>query len=154
MRKVYPRKANDVPVTRKMLYIVRDELKADTRSLERKMDAQFKRVDSRFDKMESRFDKMESRFDKVESRFNEMESRFDEVESRFDEMNSKFNGIDSRFLQIEARLEKMSGDIHRIALLVEEQNAKNTFVLDGLTSLFHRQDRVEARMQRFEKERG
>lgn len=39
--------------------------------------------------------------------------------------------------------EDLKGEIHRLALLVEEQNARNKIVMDGLTELFYRQDRVE-----------
>lgn len=79
-KKSYPERAKDVPVTQQMLYLVRDELKADLKSIEHRVDG---------------------------------------------------------------RLEKMSADIHAIKILVEEQNAKNNIVLDGLTNLFHRQDRIE-----------
>ncbi len=97
----YPERAKDVPVTQKMLYLVRDELKSDVKSLEHKMNA------------------------------------------RFSSQDSKFNSIEARFESIEAKMEKISSDIHSIKILVEEQNAKNNIVLDGLTSLFYRQDRIE-----------
>ena len=90
----YPERAKDVPVTQKMLYLVRDELKSDVKSLEHRL-------------------------------------------------NARFSSHDSRFESIESKLEKMSSDIHSIKILVEEQNAKNNIVLDGLTSLFYRQDRIE-----------
>ena len=76
--KKYPERAADVPVTQTMLYLVRDELKAD------------------------------------------------------------FSG----------RFEKISSELHRVALLVEVQTARNTIVLDGLTSLFTRQERVESQVDK------
>ena len=93
-----------VPVTRKMLYLVRDELKYDSGSLEKKMDAGFKEVDARFKEIDARFDRVDSELASIRS------------------------------------------EVTRIAILVEDQNAKNNIVLEGLSSLFHRQDRVEKRM--------
>ncbi len=74
-RKRYPYRPSQVPVTQGMLYGVRDELKAEVRSVEA----------------------------------------------------------------------KMSSQIHRLAVLMEEQNSKNNVVLDGLGNLFHRQ-RIEDEM--------
>ena len=38
---------------------------------------------------------------------------------------------------------KISSQVHGLTILVEEQNAKNNVVLDGLTNIFHRQERLE-----------
>jgi hypothetical protein len=51
-------------------------------------------------------------------------------------MNSKFALMDSKF-------DKVISEVHRIGLLVEEQNARNKFVLDGYTSLSDRLDKAE-----------
>ncbi len=48
--------------------------------------------------------------------------------------------------EIKADIALVAAQVHRFGILAEEQNAKNSIVLDGLTSLFHRQDRVEAEM--------
>lgn len=85
MKKAKTVKSTEVPVTQKMLYLVRDELKTDIKSLEFKMDSKF---------------------------------------------------------------EKVSSEIHQLKILIEEQNARNIFV----TSLFHRQDRVEKRLDEVTKQ--
>lgn len=85
MKKNYPSRAANVPVTQKMLYAVRDELNSSIHALDAK--------------------------------------------------------VDSRFHQIAAQ-------IHQMKILVEEQNSKNNIVLDGLTSLFERQERLEASLRR------
>ena len=59
-----------------------------------------------------------------------------EIQSLEKKMDSKFSSMDSKF-------DKVLSEIHRIGLLVEEQNARNKFVLDGLTSVLDRQDRQE-----------
>lgn len=69
----YPIDSKEIPATQKMLYGVRDELKADIRALEAQLTSQ----------------------------------------------------------------------IHRLGILIEEQNARNRIVMDGLKILFQRQERLE-----------
>lgn len=59
--------------------------------------------------------------------------------------------------EIKVNLETMSadvhdirGEIHRLGGLMEEQNARNAVVMDGLRNLFGRQERIEDRMDGFE----
>lgn len=67
--------------------------------------------------------------------------RIDSLEARIDSLEAK---MDSKF-------EAMSGQLHQMTLLIEEQNHRNTIVLDGLRSLFERQDRVETRLREIDK---
>ena len=60
-----------------------------------------------------------------------------------DELKSDIRSLE---FKVDSRFEKMTAEIHRIGLLVEEQNAKNNIVLDGLTSLFARQERIETKI--------
>lgn len=131
-----PKKSRDIPVTLGMLHMVRDELKSDIRSLEYKMDSRFKDVDSRFKQMDARFNQVDARFNRVDARFDKMDARFLEMDSRLSQMNSQ--------------MEKMMSQMHQMHSLAEEQNARNKVVMDGLISLFHRQDRCEERIDRVE----
>lgn len=135
-----PKKSQQIPVIQEMLLEVRSELKHDISALDKKMD-------SRFSKVDARFNKMEARFNEIDARFNEIDARFDEVNARFDEVHSKFHQQDSKF-------EKILSEIHRIGLLVEEQNARNKFVLDGYTSLNDRLDRHEVEIAQIKKTVG
>lgn len=124
-------KNEDQPATRKMVRLVRDELRSEIRSLGHRTDARFDKVDARFNKVDARFDKMEARFDKIDARFNEMESRFNSIDSRFNEMMSFF--------------EEMRADHHRTHILLEEQHANNRIVLEGYQALWQRQSQIEQR---------
>lgn len=120
-KKLFPERAENVAVTQKMLYGVRDELKSDINA-------------------------MQSRFDGIDSKFESMESRFDGIDSRFVSMESRIDGkIQTTFHQLTEQIHQLHSQVHRIGILVEEQNAKNNIVLDGLTSLFERQERLENR---------
>lgn len=143
-------KKSDIPITQEMLYAVRDDLRSAIRSADHKvdsLDSKIKSIDSKFDSIDSRIQSMDARFDSIDSKIQSMDARFDSVDSRMDSLDSKIDSVDSKIDSVELRLnskfEDIKSDIHQVKLLVEEQNARNVIVLDGLAGLFHRQDRVE-----------
>lgn len=106
------KKSEEILVTQKMLFQVKEELKHDltnvhleVKSLEKKMDARFNQVDARF------------------------------------------NQVDSRFNQVDANIHKVLAEVQRIGLLVEDQNARNKYVLDGHQNLYDRQNCFEKEMK-------
>lgn len=123
----------DVPVTSKMLSGTRDELKANTSSL-------------RFE-MKANFNKVEARFHLVDARFNEMESRFKAIDAKFDKVDSRFKDMDARFDNVDTKLQAMTDEVRRLGVMIEEQNARNAIVMDGLQSLFERQERIEKKVE-------
>lgn len=74
-----------------------------------------------------------------------------EMAAGFLELRSEIHGMKSGFLGLKSEMAKMSSSMHQMKLLVEEQRAENRIVMDGLTSLFDRQDRVEKRLDAIEK---
>lgn len=87
---------------------------------------------------------MNSKFKAVDERFIRIDEHFDRIESRFDQMESRIElRIDSRFESLNAEIAKMSSSQHNMHLLMEQQAAQNRIVMDGLTSIFAHQDRVE-----------
>lgn len=67
------------------------------------------------------------------------------------EMKAGFSQVNARFNQVDARFEQVLSEIARIGILVEEQNSRNRIVLEGLSGLWERQERVEKRVDHFEK---
>ena len=128
-RKRIPDRASELLVNQRMLYAVRDELKADIRSHDR-----------RFDSIDAKFDSIDAKFDSVDARFDSMDARFDSMDARFDSMDKKFDSMDARFDSFQ---EKLTADMRYIVTLVEEQRNLNNAVLDGYHSIYDRQDRVE-----------
>jgi hypothetical protein len=63
---------------------------------------------------------------------------------------SSTHGLKSQISKLESAMAKLSAQMYRTLTLVEEQNARNIVVMDGLTSLFGRQDRVESRVDEIE----
>ena len=74
-----------------------------------------------------------------------------EINSLEKRLESKFNQVESKINQIDSKLELVLTVIHRVVILMEEQNSRNKFVLDGYASLYERQDRLELRFDAHEK---
>jgi hypothetical protein len=53
------------------------------------------------------------------------------------------HSIVSLDLKMGTQFEKVLAEVHRVGLLVEEQNSRNRFVLDGYASLDERMGRLE-----------
>ena len=75
-------RAGDQSANRKMLSLVRDELKSDIRGLDRKMD-------SRFSDLDAKFDRIDARFGEMNARFGDMDAKFLSVDSQFEGLNGK-----------------------------------------------------------------
>ena len=77
--------------------------------------------------------------------------RFDSIDAKFDGVDARFNGVDARFDSLEHKMnsgfESLKAEITRLAVLIEGQDARNKVVLEGLTNLTQRQDRLEVRFQ-------
>ena len=51
------------------------------------------------------------------------------------EMKEGFNKVDARFNELGVKIENLTAVVHRTLAIVEEQNSKNNYVLDGHASL-------------------
>jgi chromosome segregation ATPase len=118
----YTPKTKDLPATQGIVHLVRNELKENILEI----------------KAELR--KMNGKFDQVDAKFVQVDARFDQVDARFDQMDAK----------MDAMKHELKGEISRLAVLVEEQNARNSIVLEGLSGLFYRQEKVETRIDNVE----
>jgi hypothetical protein len=54
--------------------------------------------------------------------------------------------MDAKFETVLAAVHHVAAEVARVGVLVEEQNSRNQIVLEGLTGLAQRQDRVELRV--------
>jgi predicted nuclease with TOPRIM domain len=130
--KSYKLKSDRIPATRSMLFGVRDELM-------------------------KRFNSHDRRFDSVSAQIGELNSRFatlsTSVKDQFGELNQRLESQkDDLISQIRAATERLSAEIRRQGVLAEDQNAKNLYVVDGITSHSHRMDAIEKRINYLEKD--
>ena len=84
----------------------------------------------------------------IKANINSSEKR---LESKISHVESKINQVESKVNNIESKIELVLSEVHRMAVLMEEQNTRNKFVLDGYASLYERQDRLELRFDQHEK---
>lgn len=94
------------------------------------------------------FDEMESRLGhKIDSGLSSLRTEmfslkgevFSEISSMrgdIDHMKGDINSIKGDISSIKTDISLMKSELHRVALLVEEQNARNKFVLDGYAQLY------------------
>lgn len=66
----------------------------------------------------------------------DMNSGFKHIDARFERVEARFEKIDAQFERVEAKLETVISSVHRVGLIVEEQNARNKYVLDGYAQLW------------------
>lgn len=66
-------------------------------------------------------------------------------------LRSEIHGVKAEIHEVKSEVKGLSSQVHRLSVLIEEQNARNTIVLDGLTNLFTRQDRLEHQWSDFQK---
>jgi chromosome segregation ATPase len=126
----YTPKTKDLPATQGIVHLVRNELKENIKGMRSEMNA---------------------RFNEVDARFNQVDARFNQVDARFSGHDARFKSIDARFDRVDAQLHDIRAEITRLAVIVEEQNHRNAIVLEGLSGLFNRQERVEKRTDEMEK---
>ncbi len=60
-------------------------------------------------------------------------------------------GLDAKFRELLAAIHGLAAEVARRGMILEEQNSRNNIVLEALTGLSQRQNRVETRMDETEK---
>ena len=73
-----------------------------------------------------------------------------EMKAGFKEVDARFNEVDASLALMRASIEKMASEMSRFGVLMEEQNSRNHIVLEGMSGLWTRQERVETRVDGFE----
>ncbi len=128
LKKNYPRKSSDVPATRAMLYLVRDGLEATA---------------------QKNFRVLKQDISELKLNDGALRAEFkSDLAALRTEIKSDIKNLENQIVDLK---DFIKSEMHQMKLLIEEQNARNIFVLDGLTNLFDRQDRLEKRVEKLEK---
>ena len=138
-RKHSPARPVDVPATKGMLDESREELKHEITSARLEIRAVEAKVDALNAKLDAKSNALDTKIDALGTR---LDAKIDALRA---EMDSRFKLVDVRFDRTDAKIENVLAAVHRVALRVEEQNARNIFVLDGYTSLNDRVEKLEKR---------
>lgn len=145
-----PIKSDDVPATQRHLELVRQELKSDITSFHLEMRAGFQAMDARFQSIDARFKSIDARFQATDAQLQSIDARFQSIDARFMDMESRFTKIDGQFLAIDARFERLESILLGMKAMMEEQNSRNRYVLDGYNFLFNKFERSEKRLEKVE----
>ncbi len=153
-----PIKSDDVPVTQRHLELVRQELKSDITSVQLEMRAGFQLMESRFQAIDGKFAGLDGKFAAIDGKFAGIDGnfagidgKFSNIDGRFSDMESRFTRIDSQFLAVDARFERIESILLSMKVLLEEQNSRNRYVLDGYNFIYEKSERSEKRLVRIEK---
>ncbi len=149
----YPRSAQDAFVTQKMLYSVRDELMAHTDGRFHELKTEIHGTKREINGVKSEIHEVKAEIHEIKSEVHEVKSEIHGVKAEIHEVKSEIHGVKAEIHEVRAEihevkagLAKLDKSVHRVALLVEEQNNRNKIVLDGLAQLFTRQDRIEKKL--------
>jgi len=134
-----PVRSSHVPATSGMLHRMEGRLSE-------KMNAGFERADGKIAGLRSDFQSMKSDIHAIKTDLQttkaDMHSAMLSIKS---DMHSAVHVLKSDVQSIKGDAHDIKSELHRVALLVEEQNAKNNFVLDGYAQLYERMARIEGK---------
>lgn len=84
----------------------------------------------------------------------ELIERIESVRGEVQKVNTKIDAVHgelrSEIHAVRSEIHDVKAGMARIEVLVEEQNARNKIVLDGITAVLSRQDQVERRVDHVE----
>jgi chromosome segregation ATPase len=163
-----PLKSKDVPATYGALDLFRNELKGDISSARVDIKSFEKSVNSKFTSLEMRIyessekaliikGKVDMLDTKIVSMREDMHARFEVVDKKLAGVSSdmahmrKDMGIMSTQIdQIKSSLDQTNSKIDRVLALVEEQNSRNRYVLDGYSTMYESHKTLESRINKLE----
>ena len=141
-------RSEDQPASRKMLSLVRDELL-------KKMDSGFSSLMGEIHGLKSENHEIKSGFHGLKSDIHGIKSEIHGIKSDIHGLKSEIHGLKSDIHDVkseirgfEGRFQSLEAGNSRMQLLLEEQNANNRIVLEGLQALWQRQDRIEQSLVR------
>lgn len=132
--KVPSAKVDDQPATRGMLKLVRDELKEEFKLLRLEINQVKTASNEKYIHLNQKIEQLRLEFDQ------KIEQLRSEFSQKIEQLRSEFR---SEIDQLRHEIGQLKVMVHRTNLLVEEQNANNRIVLEGLQAIWQRQNRLE-----------
>jgi chromosome segregation ATPase len=127
----------DQPVTRKLLYLVRDEIKSDTRVIVQKAVGESEK------RLDKRFQNLDGRMSGIENRMHNIEGRMESIEGRMQSIEGRMQSIEVSIQSIAVSLSAFENGFARMRIENEEQHSNNRIVIEGIQALWQRQARLE-----------
>jgi hypothetical protein len=146
-----PKKSEEMYVTLKHLTAVEGKISSQITTVLLKTISNNEGIHHLNKRVDSLKSEISSKFSKVDDKFKGVDDKFKGVYLRFDEMDKRFDKVDREILEIKGMLSTMLVKINHTLAVVEEQNARNLYVLDGYAYLISEQQKIHRRMDLFEK---
>ena len=143
-----------MPATQGMLMAVRDELKheiaaSEKRTLTRVEEVRGElgaRIDAVRNELGARIDAVHSELGaRIDAVRNELGARIDALTVRVDRIDANVQELRVSVSRLEAAVEKLHAVTMRGLALNEQQDARNAIVLEAVTGMIDRQNRIEKR---------
>lgn len=159
------KKTEDLPATPKMLNETKLELKHDITSVKievKKINTNLDHLRHEFNSQRSDIKKVDAKIESLRRDFNSQRSDIKKINAKLESHQHEFDSIRSEIKKVDSKLEAFKCEIrsifeqlvsamHRNNAMVEEQNIRNKYVLDGHVAITARQDTFEQRIdERFE----
>jgi archaellum component FlaC len=142
----YPRLAGDAFVSQKMLYSVRDEMISHTEMKFQETEVRFDEVKAEINGVKAEIHGLKAEIHGVKAEINGVKAEINGVKAEINGLKAEIHGVKAEIHEVKATIARIEKSSHRMELLLEEQNNRNKIVLDGLSHLFERQERIEKKM--------
>lgn len=134
MAKKLPQKNLDLPATVRLVYEVRDELKATIGGVDHKIGS----LDHRMGSLEHRVESLEHKVDAVDRKVDfldrKMDAGFARLEAKISDQNVIFSGV--------------LASVHNMQAKMEQQHSENRILYETLLGQSQRMDRIEQRQDK------
>ncbi len=132
-----------------------DQGREEARAENQKLDGKIEKVDAKIDavraELKGDIQKVDAKVDAVRAELKgdiqKVDAKVDAVRAELHEMRAELKGD---IHGLNAAVHEVKAGMARIEVLVEEQNARNRIVLDGIAALLSRQNQVEQRVAQVE----
>jgi len=135
-------KSKDIPVTKEMLFEARNELKHDIFSAHEAVKSNGELISSNREAIEANRHEIISNREAIEANRHEITSNREAIIANRHEIISVRHDIKALDRKMDSRFDKLISEFRRVGLIVENQNSNNIYVLDKLTFMSDRQERI------------
>jgi chromosome segregation ATPase len=125
--------ADEVPVTRGMLAGVRTEV--------------LQRIDQGREEAKAENQQFEGKIEQVDAKIEKVDAKIERVDAKIDAVRAELQEVGHRF---DAAIHAVKAGMARLEVLLEEQNAQTTLILNGIAALLSRPNPVEQRLAQLE----
>jgi chromosome segregation ATPase len=143
-------KSKDQPVSRAMFLAFKEEIRSELRLNAAQTHQQLTQLREEFKRdhaaQDTRIGKVEYDIKQILSDVEQLKKDVAQLKIDVAQLKTDVTQLKIDVAQLKTEFAEMKLMMHRISVLVEEQNSNNRIVLEGLQALWQRQDRLEKKV--------